>query len=182
MNTDTIIAITAIAAIIISVISMVFTVVFSIQQMKHNKNSVRPICDIKINDYENLISVAIANFGTGPLIIKKIICKDAERTSQTLLSLMPHINQLWTTFTEDVTGWTIPVDGKIVLIELHPDNDNDKYRVRSALEKTTIEVTYTDIYGSANFEKSRKLDFFGRTLGMNNRHYDSNYSGETKVF
>lgn len=70
INSDYLMALTSIFAVIISIISMVFTVIFSVLQIKHNKNSVRPISAIKVTDYENKISVRIDNVGTGPLIIK----------------------------------------------------------------------------------------------------------------
>jgi len=179
MNPDTILAITAIAAVGISIISMAFTVLFSKQQMKHNKNSVRPICEIKISDYENLINVCVANVGTGPLTIKSIQCDDTERLSPVLLALMPRIDQQWTTFTENVTGWTIPVNGKITLVELNPRNDENKYRVRKILSRITINIVYSDIYGTT-FEKQRRLDFFGRNLDVEQRIFDDVTEKKTK--
>ncbi len=53
----TITDILALTAVILSVVSIVATVIFSLLQQKHNKNSVRPICEIKFSDYENLVSV-----------------------------------------------------------------------------------------------------------------------------
>jgi len=154
----------ALMAVMVSVVSIIATVIFSWLQQKHNKNSVRPICEIKVNDYENKLGVYLTNYGTGPLIIKGIICKDVERTSPTLITLMPKITQPWTTFTENVTGWTIPIGGKIALIELHPTNDENRDSVRAALMQLTIEVTYTDIYGKTEFKASRNLSFFGRNI------------------
>ena len=163
----------ALAAVIVSVVSIVATVVFSLLQQKHNKNSVRPLCEIKFADYENQISVYLRNYGTGPLIIKEIVCTDGERSAPTLLSLMPHISHYWSDYTEDVTGWTIPVGGRITLIELEPINEDDKYKVRTTLAQITIAITYTDIYGKSKFTKNRRGDFFGR-------HYDRRFVGERK--
>ena len=132
MSTDLILVIAAVSAVITSIVSIIYTVNFSKQQMQHNRNSVRPICEIKIQDYENKISVGIANVGTGPLTIKKIVCDDNDnnRISSILLSLMPPISQHWTTFTGDITGRTIRVGGKIVLIEINPESDEIRYRLR----------------------------------------------------
>ncbi|MCL2643774.1 MAG: hypothetical protein FWD52_09810 [Candidatus Bathyarchaeota archaeon] len=66
--------ITAVFAIIVSIISIIITVLSNRQQMKHNKNSVRPLCEILVNDGRNIL-VKIANKGTGPLIIKSVISK-----------------------------------------------------------------------------------------------------------
>ncbi len=73
IDNEYLMSITSICAVVISTVSMVFTVIFSVLQIKHNKNSVRPISAIKVSDYENKISVRIENVGTGPLLIKKMI-------------------------------------------------------------------------------------------------------------
>ena len=154
---------TAIFAIIISIVSLIPTIVFSYLQMEHNKNSVRPLCEIILTNYENKIAVKIFNFGTGPMIITNCICKDTEnnRHDELLRELMPKIGRLWTTSTHYVNGRTVPVGGKITLILLAPikgQNSIDadiKERVRRALSTITIDVAYTDIYGCKRYEKIR---------------------------
>mgnify|MGYP005777542553 CR=1 FL=1 len=161
LDYDTLIAITSICAVIISIVSMIFTVIFSLLQLKHNRNSVRPISAIKFNDYEDEISVKIENVGTGPLIIKKMIFKNDYEESSTLISLMPPIDQLWSTFTESVDGWTIPVGGQLVLLKIYPENNKTKTLVRKKLAKLTVYLEYTDIYNT-KFQDKRSLEFFGR--------------------
>lgn len=161
INSDNLIAVTSVCAVLISIASMIFTIIFSILQIKHNKNSVRPISAIKINDYENLISVRIDNVGTGPLLIKKLILKNDIQESSTLISMMPEIDQLWTTFTESIDGWTIPVGGKVTLLEIHPKSDSVKNLIRKELSKITVFLEYADIYAT-RFQDKRALDFFGR--------------------
>lgn len=75
--------------------------------------------------------------------------------------MMPPINQLWTTFTEPVDGWTIPVDEQLIFLELHPESDETKSLVRKELSKITIYLEYMDIYNT-KFQDRRSLDFFGR--------------------
>jgi len=154
----------ALLAVLVSVISIISTIVFSLLQQRYNKNSIRPICEIKFNDYEDKIGVYLANYGTGPLTIREILCTKGNIHSPVLVELMPEIHQVWTTFTEDVKNWSIPAGGKIALIELCPQTDVDKINVRSALMQIKIVVTYTDIYGKSNFKAERNLAFFGRTL------------------
>lgn len=161
IGSDDLIAITSVFAVIISIISIVFTIIFSIQQIKHNKNSVRPISAIKIADYENRISVGIENVGTGPLKITKFIAEKDGKEYKDLISTMPRINQKWTTFMESIEITTIPVGGKITLIELNPNNELDKRNVRLCLSEITIHLEYTDIY-STKFNDEKKLEFFGR--------------------
>ena len=102
LDSNTWIAITSIFAVIISIISMIFTVIFSSQQLKHNKNSVKPISAIKFSDYEDVLAVKLENVGTGPLTIKRLVFKNETQESSALISMMPPIDQLWTTFTESV--------------------------------------------------------------------------------
>jgi len=177
-------------AIIISVITLVSAAIFSAiqmwytrqqskhnkqsieQQIEHNKNSIRPFCEIITNDYIHKISVKIVNFGTGPLIIKKCMCKNAETGAEKpiLRELMPRINRRWTDSTSYVIGRTIPVNGEIVLIALEPlynkkliDKDTRKL-VRNTLSKITIEVDYTDVYERETFKQSRALPFGRKSL------------------
>ena len=161
INSDLFTAITSACAVVISVVSMVFTIIFSILQVKHNKNSVRPISAIQVKDYEDLLSVEIRNVGTGPLTITKLIAKKNSKQSSELIELLPPISQPWSTFVENVDGWTIPAGETIVLIEVCPINDRVKNKVRRSLAQTTIVLHYTDIYNT-KFYDERKLDFFGR--------------------
>ena len=161
MNSETLIAITSVCAVFISIVSMVFTVIFSILQQKHNKNSVKPISAINFNDYEDVLAVRIQNVGTGPLTIKKVVFKNSSQESDTLISLMPQIDQMWSTFTESIDGWTISVGGELILLRLYPESEKTKIIVRKALSKITIYLEYTDIYDTV-FKDERSLDFFGR--------------------
>lgn len=160
-NTDVLVAITSICAVIISIVSMIFTIFFSIFQLRHNKNSVKPISTIQLSDYEDKLAVKIENVGTGPLTVKKLVFKDRDKESSTLVSLMPQIDQLWNTFTESIDGCTIPVGGQLILLELCPENDKTKELIRKALSNITAYLEYTDIYDT-KFQSQKSFDFFGR--------------------
>lgn len=160
-DSNTLIAITSVFAVIISIVSMIFTVIFSLQQLKHNKNSVKPISAIKFSDYENELAVKLENVGTGPLTIKRLVFKNESKESPTLISMMPPIDQLWTTFTESVDGWTIPVGGQLIFLKLQPESDETKLLIRKELSKITIYLEYMDIYNT-KFQDKRSLDFFAR--------------------
>lgn len=152
---------TSICALVMSFLSIIISIYFSHKQMQHNKNSVRPISYIQVCDYENLLSVKIANVGTGPLTIITLRASINNHESPALIDLMPDIKQDWSTFIEDADGRTIPVDGEITLIEIEPKNDMIKDLIRSTLSKTTITLEYSDIY-KTKFYDERKLDFFAR--------------------
>lgn len=161
IDNDTLIAITSVFAVVISIISIVFTTIFSILQIRHNRNSVRPISSIQVRDYENLLAVNISNVGTGPLTITKLRASSDNVEVPALIELMPNIEQDWSTFIGSADGRTLPVGGKITLIEIEPENDMIKKSIRCSLSKITISLEYTDIYGT-KFYDERKLDFFGR--------------------
>lgn len=153
--------ITSVCAIVISIISIIFTTIFSILQVKHNKNSVRPISSILLNDYEDLLSVYIENVGTGPLTIKALTCCDGLTTVDSLIELMPKVDQAWSTFCESINGRTIPVGGRIVLVEIQPQNAETRSRIRAKLSRVKVSVEYSDIYNS-KFNDYRELSYFGR--------------------
>ena len=163
VNSEQLIAISSICAVFISIVSLVFAIISSFIQMKHNKNSIKPITDIRVQDYEDLLAVRIENVGTGPLVIKKLrfTRKNTNEEFSSLIELMPIISEPWATFFEKADGWKIPVGGKIDLLELRPLYDDSKTCVRKALSEITVEVEYTDVYGTV-FKDSRKLSFFGR--------------------
>lgn len=163
LNSDSLMVITSVCAIIISIISMTFTVIFSILQVKHNKNSVRPISAIKFNDYENNIEVKIGNVGTGPLIIRRLVFRNSVSESSALISMMPNINQLWDTFTETADGWTIPAGGQLIILKICPKTDEVRKLIRKELSAITAFIEYTDIYNT-KFYDERSLAFFGRLL------------------
>jgi len=168
MHSDQLIAITSLCAVIISTLSFVLTVITGFLQIKHNKNSIRPISDIRVQDYEDLIAVRIENVGIGPLVVRKLRFKreDDNIEYSSLIEMMSYINEQWTTFFEKADGWKIPVGGKIDLIELSPALEESKESVRKALSTITVLLTYTDVYGTI-FKDSRKLDFFSRHFRIN---------------
>jgi len=170
MNQDMLIAIApivsamaAIFAVFVGIISLIFTHKSIKKQEEHNRNGVRPICEIRCTDYENKISVFIYNAGIGPLVIKELKCENIEFSESTskLISLMPPINQTWSTFTGNVKGRAILSGDKIVLMELNPINNDIKNQIRKTLSQITISIKFTDIYGIV-FEKRKRLKYFGR--------------------
>lgn len=148
-------------AVLISMISLFYTIISVKSQETHNKNSVLPLAHISISDYENDLAVKVFNYGTGPLIIDTLSVIYEGKPHSTVIELFNDTNILWTTFTEDVSGWTIPVGGEIVLIEKATPTKEEKLLIREILSCTTISITYKDIYNS-KFTKERALSFFGR--------------------
>ena len=163
-------ALTSLAAIFISVITYR-------SQVRHNKNSVRPILDVIFGDYENDLYVRVDNHGVGPAIIKSVVCRSGRREEPCLVSLIPERVTLTTPtisrtvklfaltdFVEDMTGRTIPPQGRVVLLRLPQPHEYRRAALRCVLRDIRIQIQYTDIYGKEIFTTERDLSFFGRTL------------------
>lgn len=156
----------ALCALIMSAVSISLTIHFSRLQVKHFRNSVHPIAQIVLGDYENLLFVEVRNYGVGPLLISRLFAKSGGTDYSRLIDLFDSVDQEWVDFVEKVDGMTIPVGGTIVLAKIQPKSEQIRTKVRSILSKVTIVVDYTDIYGQM-FHTERNLSFFGRTLCNN---------------
>jgi hypothetical protein len=131
--------------------------------ISYSKNAVRPVCVISVEDYYNKISVSILNTGTGPMMIKEFSCTNGTRSTSDLISLMPELDQSWTTFYKKITEDAIVAGGKATLIGLNPETEETRCKVRDALKDITVFVEYADVHNTV-FTKSKKLDFFGRPM------------------
>lgn len=160
-------------SLLIAVASAIIALVMLRIQKKHNLNSIKPIIDIIVGDYEDNIYVKLKNMGVGPAIIDKLTCVYkgsmplTEVSSSSLISLLTDskasssIIKGYSTFVEDVKGRTIPSNDEIVLMRLRDGDDKDNTALRLVLKDITILVEYRDIY-DRKFHKERELDFFGR--------------------
>ncbi|WP_294095091.1 hypothetical protein [uncultured Cetobacterium sp.] len=162
--------------ILISIIAIIISGLTIYFQQKHNKNSVKPLGGIIIEDYENKISIKIVNSGVGPLIVKELICKfDDEESTSILIELLKETleNRYVNNFVEDIVNRVISPNGKIVLFEIKNNllDDEIKQKLRKKLSNITIELRYKNIYNE-NFSVRRKLDFFGRHSKKCNRVMD----------
>lgn len=178
LHHDTASAISAMAGVIIaflalfvSLLSLCFTKRTLKLQKEHNRKSVHPLPYITVGDYEKSLYVKIRNTGTGPLIIKRLAVLGAENPSQSLVSNMPELppGVNWTDFNGPTEGRSIAVNGEMVLLELstHKLNRNfndSRAKIREQLGKFSLELEYTDIYGSELPIYSRDLKWFHRTL------------------
>lgn len=152
----------ALAAVVIAVCSLATSVVSCGIQRRHNVLSVRPLGSIDVSDYENLIQVRVLNQGTGPLIVKSLVCSnEAGKTSSSLVKMLTDVDQDWNDFTEEVSSRVIPANDAIVLISITPEDEPTRLALRETLSKISITVTYEDIYKNETTKK-RELSYFDR--------------------
>jgi hypothetical protein len=166
---DQVNAFAAVAALFVSLLSIVLTVASLWWQRQHNYFSVRPIGGIPIADYEDRIAVHIKNTGIGPLIIDKFRVSDGMTVETSLISLMPSLPQgmLWNTFLESLEGTCVPPGDRLKLLELSGDPSAQAFAdarddCRRRLSQLTVELWYKDIYGRRMPVAARSLDWFGR--------------------
>jgi len=164
VNSDFAVAITAIASIFISITALVATIVFSLLQNIHNRNSVRPLCSIIAKDFKNCLSVRIESNGAGPLTIISFKCSKPLKNSETLIELLPEVGQDYETFVRRLTGRTMSAGAQIKLFEIIPQNDEIRAKLRTALKDIKIHMVYADIY-KKKFVCEKYLDFFNRDDG-----------------
>lgn len=167
--------ITMIVSVVIAVVSLVVAITFNIKQQTHNKNSVRPIIDIIVGDYETNIFVKLVNHGVGPATITSLKCKYngsidiSDDECNTLIDILldtkaiTHDIKAYTTFVEDISGRTVPPNDEIVLVKLETDSKSKNTAMRIMLKDISVSVEYKDIYNT-KFDAERKLDFFGRLV------------------
>jgi hypothetical protein len=141
---------TSVGATLVAFIALVTSVIALFIQRRHYRLSLKPIGFIKIGNYEDDIYVKIINFGTGPLIIEKLVIEYETQKYNTLISLVKDKIDIsvYRDFVEKIDGRTIPSNGEIVLLRFQDqDSDLNTTNLRSVLSKTIITIEYRDIYG-----------------------------------
>ena len=139
MNTNMIIAIATVLAVIVSSISTIIAAISVKKHTKYNKDNVRPICSIYLTNYNNLISVRIENDGIGPAIINNIECvyaKDIKK--ETLYELLPENLKhevFHSVITKKAKNLTITANEKFYLISITPKDDKVLQEFRDFLKK-----------------------------------------------
>jgi hypothetical protein len=168
-------------AVFISFVSILIGAVSLSIQRTHNRKSVKPIANIILSDYENHISVNIANNGVGPLIIKTLnVTNQAGESKLNIIGWMPkHPDDLpWTSFAADITDFVIAPGDRLNLIDLKTTDEITstfaafRDHTRMALSNLKIELSYTDVYDSNLPSKVRALEWFGRSVspGKGKKH------------
>ena len=163
----------AVIAVVLSLVSLYVAYAALKHQRGHNRLSVRPLAYIMLGDYQNQLFVKIINNGTGPMIVQAVVVDGAKEPMRPLVEAMPALlpKVMWTSFVEDCSNRSVPAGGELVLIDLSAasSSSNGQFelsrdKVRFALGKLAISVSYTDIYHSKLPIATRNLKFFHRLL------------------
>lgn len=158
--------IVAACAAIISLISLAVAVKALKTQREHNYLSVRPIANFSRGDYEDCVFVKIKNYGAGPLLIDSFTVQSSQSTHKRMIDAFAGLADelTWDTFTDTIDGRALAPNAEFVLIKATFDHSQHgvKERVRAALAKMTLQLSYKDIYGRPQPAVTESLVWFNR--------------------
>lgn len=162
-------AVAAFMTLVISTIAVVISVWGVRAERKFNALSVRPLAEISYVDFEDHVRIKLRNHGIGPMIVIAATVSNGNSAYRSLLEWMPSLpaGRMWTNFSGDISERTVPPNGEIILLELHQyqgehDFTSCRDAVRLALAPLTVNVEYTDIYGTRMPPHRKALSWFGR--------------------
>lgn len=159
-------------ALAISFVSILLTFISLRNQRIHYRKSVKPIAVILLGDYEDYVFVKIINSGLGPLIIDELEVKNGNVKSNNLIEIVsvePPVFTEWSDYVIESEGRALGVKEELILLEIGIEEDfsdkefkeYDKFisEVRKFLSKSTIKVSYKDLYGKS-YTETRNLTLF----------------------
>lgn len=160
----------ALAALVGTVVSILLTRASVRSQDKHNRLSLKPLPRIAVGDYVQRLSVKVVNDGPGPMIIQAVRVSDGVTSADNVLAFMPKLpgSVVWEDFVVEAQGRSVRPNDEMILIALKGEPTEPSYaaahkKVRGILAKLTVEVDFTDVYGSKTESCRRVLTWFARS-------------------
>lgn len=161
----------AVCALFVSLVSLYVASATLRHQRRHNMLSVTPIPEVTVADFENSLRVKIRNHGSGPLLIRRVEVSDGSRIRESVIGWMPDLppGMFWVTYAENLRGTSLLPGKEVVLVQLDGDEADPKYvrtrdDCRSVLRNLSVQVEFSDVYGTHMVPLVKKLDWFGRHL------------------
>lgn len=148
--------ITAIGALVVSVASLATSFYFGWCTRDHNRRSVKPLPFVLQSDFEDRITVAVRNNGSGPLVLRRVVAHHTkEGHSDHLVDLIPappeglyftNFNRVEQPRAVLPGEWVDILDLEINMYDRHEAPYRDV--LRELLGNIRLEVDYTDVYES----------------------------------
>lgn len=163
-------AIVAFLALIVSIAAVIASVRSTKQQKKHNVLTVKPIPEVTVADYEDLLRVKLRNHGSGPLLIKALTANFQGKPHNSLIDCIPKNSSIdWTNFAGNINGRALLPGAEIILIELTKNPRNTDFSIhrdltRLALSHSEVVINYSDIYSTKFSAYKKSLEWFRRNL------------------
>jgi len=144
---------TLVVSILLSLVSMVFAILGMAFQRSHNKRSLRPLCDLRLEATGEVYRLGLRNAGLGPLLLGSIDLIPGKGDVAGALSLEEVLKAaLSPALRKKFPG--LPGPGRILapgevvsLVEIPLDQAKAVLSLRKALEGLSLEVDFRDIYG-----------------------------------
>ena len=151
---------------IIALLAFVLSIITTYFQRKHNRNSVKPILNINMCDYEKNISVSISNNGVGPATIEFFLCSFGGQEGHDILKFVSDLEIIWYTFSEeiDIVKRTIRPGDRIMLIKSKDHTEKQAIELKKRLSQMRLTIRYTDIYGREVFHTEQNLEWYNKRI------------------
>ena len=150
---------TLVVSIVLSLVSMVFAILGMAFQRSHNKRSLRPLCDLRLESSGEVLRLCLRNGGLGPMILGRICLRTEGRKERKEEAPGTELEDLEADLKGALPlglrkGFTaLPRPGLILgpgqafsLVEVPLDQASAVTRFRKALEGLPVEVGFQDIY------------------------------------
>jgi hypothetical protein len=166
MNSELIVAIAAVA---ISVISLVASIYFRKSAQEHNRKSVLPIPYLDRSDYEEHAHIRIYNKGTGPMVVTSLTARHPDGAEGQIIDIIPPPPEgyLFSDYTRILDPRPIPPGDYSELLAADFDlvqAEAIQYRndLRRFLKDMFVRCEYTDVYNSQFSPYEVDCKWFGR--------------------
>lgn len=158
------------SALIISALSFFLSFTQVLIQRVHNKKSVRPIGQVDVGDWKDIMYIYVVNNGIGPMIVKEL---KFLKNNNTFIDIIEVLDLDPTSYNhvsinKDVSKTLLP-GSNLVVAELKYTKETEAFKVelRKKLAKIILTVVYEDIY-SKQYEVVRDFKWFARHLKNDN--------------
>lgn len=145
-----------------AILALVLTIFGIITQKKQARLSMLPICFIAEIFHQKYIAVRIVNVGTGTMYIDKFEAKKGSEIKDNLIQFMPKFkNQLWTSFSLEISNRPLLAGNKINLFVMEPDGENTNKiydKIQEALTDIEITIFYHDVF-QKKYVYKKKLQY-----------------------
>jgi len=160
----------ALCAVVISVVSLGSSIYFGWCTRDHNRRSVKPLPYVAPTDFEDRLAVRLWNYGSGPMILRKVITRnERNKFSGHLIDLVPSPpgGLCFNNFVKVHPGRAVLPGKSIDLVEIIIDEKSMvavgyRDQLRNVLGHLVVDVEYTDIYESQFSTYERDLTWFHR--------------------
>jgi hypothetical protein len=156
--------ITLIITICLSLSSMVFAILEMAFQRSHNKKSVKPLCDLDIEEGEGRLCLSIRNLGLGPMIVRRITSgepehedksgkadgtkkedEEAPSTSEDFRDCLPG-RIAYAAILPFRDEYVLAPGGSLTMVEYAGGESKAVSRIKKALDGKVLTIAYEDIY------------------------------------